>query len=265
MIKRFSEYSINTYLRCPRKFYYRYVEHVKVVKKELPTYMIFGNIVHNACKDFYKLKMEDRTLESLNKIFRNHWKVNPIRKHFSSIEEERQMGLNGLKMLANFYNSFGTKNPFQVEHYVDCKLNEYKLYGTIDRIDINNDGLLSIIDYKTGNYYHDEDEDSGERNLKTIQVRLYAVLLYCNNKMVCDGSYYYYGDNFFDKIEFTEEKIKYDMSYFYELITDIQHDKNFIIQPSHHCKYCDFIDKCQENGHDIIYHNKDDRKFNSDF
>ncbi len=265
MIKRFSEYSINTYLRCPRKFYYRYVINKKITKKPLSINMVFGNIVHNACKDFYKLKIEDRNIENLNKIFRNHWKPNPIRKLFDNIEEEREWGLYGLKILENFYKSFGTKTPFQVEHYVDYKLNEYKLFGTIDRIDINDDGLLSIIDYKTGNYYHDDNEDSGERNLKTIQIRLYAVLLYGNNKMVRDGSYYYYGDNFFDKIEFSEEKIKYDMSYFYELIMDIQHDKYFLIQPGYHCKYCDFVEECQENGNNIIYYENDTKKFNSNF
>lgn len=265
MIKNFSEYSIGMYLRCPRKFYYRYIERVKTKYKEKSTMMIFGNIVHNACKDFYRLKVQERSLDNLNNIFRNHWKTNPIRRQFKSIEEEREMGLYGLKMLENFYNSFGAKTPFQIEHYIEYKIDGYKLFGTIDRIDTDDDGLLSVVDYKTGHYYHDEDADSDERNLKTIQVRLYAALLYKNNKMVRDGSYYFYADDFFDKIEFTEEKINYDISYFYNLIMDIQHDREFIIQPGYHCKYCDFVDICQENSNNIIYNDNGSKKFNSDF
>ena len=263
MMKRFSDYSLSTYLRCPRKFYYKYIEKVKIEKKSLSISMIFGNIIHNACKDLYILKIEDRTIDNLQKIFRQYWKKSPIRKLFNNLEEERQIGLRGLVMLENFYKSFGTKTPFQIEGYVEYKVGEYVLFGRIDRIDAEEDGSLSIVDYKTGSY--NEESDELERELKTVQIRLYAVLLYGNHRIVNNGSFYYFHDNFFDMIEFTEEKIKYDTSFFHEVITDIQFNRDFIIQPSFHCKFCDFFDICQKSDVKMEYLENPTKKFDENF
>ncbi len=263
MIKRFSEYSLATYLRCPRKFYYQYIAKIKIPKKPLSTNMLLGGIIHNVCKDFYRFKMEDRTLENLHTLFRQNWKSNPIRKLFNSVEDEKQMGQRGLAMLENFHKTFASKTPFQVESYVEYKMSDYTLYGRIDRLDAEEDGSLSIVDYKTGGYYEKEDEK--EKELSTIQVRLYSVLLYGNNRMTNKAVYYYFDDNYLDTIEFTEEKIKYDNFYFYELITDIEYNKEYLPQPSSYCKYCDYYDRCSHDEIEIKYIDNPTKKFSEDF
>lgn len=241
-MQRFSEYSLSTYMLCPRKYYHTFVEKGKK-KRVIHANFIFGGIIHETCKDFYNFKMSDRTLENLYSLFRSIWKKNGIRDFFDNKEEERKLGLQGLSMLSNFYQRFGDKTPFRTEEYIEYKINNYTLFGRIDRIDTNDDGTLTIIDYKTTGNYQEED-GSKERERKMLQLRMYAFLLHSIKRMVTKGRYYYFTDNVFDEIEFTEDNIKYYAMVFDELIEDIMFDRKFIKEEGRWCKYCDYSETC---------------------
>ncbi|MDA1468557.1 PD-(D/E)XK nuclease family protein [Brachyspira hyodysenteriae] len=91
-LQRFSEYSMSTYLLCPRKYRYTYIEKpFKKQKRSVNVYFIFGNAIHLACKEFYEQRAEERTLENLYNIFRNVWKRSGIRAFFNSREEEKEL------------------------------------------------------------------------------------------------------------------------------------------------------------------------------
>ena len=150
-LQRFSEYSMSTYLLCPRKYRYTYIEKpFKKYKRGVNVYFIFGNAIV--------------------------WKRSGIRSFFNSREEEKELGEKGLYMLSNFFNSFGQKVPYQIESYKETKIKDYILFGRIDRIDLSADGSLQIVDYKTNKYY-DLGEDNTERERKTLQLKLYAFIL----------------------------------------------------------------------------------------
>ncbi|WP_295158533.1 PD-(D/E)XK nuclease family protein [uncultured Brachyspira sp.] len=243
-LQRFSEYSLSTYLLCPRKYRYTYIEKpFKKQKRSVNVYFIFGNAIHLSCKEFYEQKAEDRTLDNLYNIFRNVWKRSGIRAFFNSREEEKELGERGLYMLSNFFNSFGQKVPYKIESYMENKVRDYILFGRIDRIDLSADGTLQIVDYKTTKYY-DSGEDNEERDRKTIQLKLYACILDGMKHKVTSGSYYHFEDDKFDTIDFTPESINYLREWFDEIVDDIRYDRSFDKKMGRHCEFCDFFKLC---------------------
>ncbi|MEI0485289.1 PD-(D/E)XK nuclease family protein [Brachyspira intermedia] len=244
-LQRFSEYSMSTYLLCPRKYRYTYIEKpFKKQKRSVNVYFIFGNAIHLACKEFYEQRAEERTLENLYNIFRNVWKRSGIRAFFNSREEEKELGERGLYMLSNFFNSFGQKVPYKIESYMENRVRDYILFGRIDRIDLSADGTLQIVDYKTTKYY-DVGEDNEERDRKTIQLKLYACILDGLKCKVTSGSYYHFEDDKLDTIEFTPESINYLREWFDEIVDDIRYDRAFDKKVGRHCEFCDFFKLCQ--------------------
>ncbi len=250
-LQRFSEYSLSTYLLCPRKYRYTYIEKpFKNQKKALNVNFIFGNIIHQACKYFYDKKAEDRTLDSLHNLFRELWKRMGIRSFFNTREEEREMGIKGLEMLSNFFNTFANKVPYNREEYMEVNVRDYILFGRVDRIDISSDSHLHIVDYKTTKYY-DVGEDNKDRDRKTIQLKFYAYLLDKLRSNVATASFYHFDEDKFDTVEFSHDSILYIGEWFDEIINDIRYDRVYNKSVGPHCKFCDFVSKCYNNENSI--------------
>lgn len=249
-LQRFSEYSLGTYLLCPRKYRYTYIEKLfKKQKRAVNVYFIFGNAVHLTCKEFYQRRAEERSIENLYDIFRETWKRSGIRAFFKSREEEKELGEKGLYMLSNFYNSFGQKFPYLIEHYMENIFKDYILFGRVDRIDLSADGTLQIVDYKTNKYY-DVGEDNEERERKTIQLKFYAYLLNSLKPNVTSASYYYFEEDKFDTVEFNRESAKYLGEWFDEIVNDIRYDRTFEKKFGKHCNFCDFYKLCHNMEQD---------------
>lgn len=249
-LQRFSEYSLGTYLLCPRKYRYTYIEKLfKKQKRAVNVYFIFGNAVHLTCKEFYQRRAEERSIENLYDIFRETWKRSGIRAFFKSREEEKELGEKGLYMLSNFYNSFGQKFPYLIEHYMENRFKDYILFGRVDRIDLSADGTLQIVDYKTNKYY-DVGEDNEERERKTIQLKFYAYLLNSLKPNVTSASYYYFEEDKFDTVEFNRESAKYLGEWFDEIVNDIRYDRTFEKKFGKHCNFCNFYKLCHNMEQD---------------
>ena len=245
-LQRFSEYSIGTYLLCPKKYRYIYIEKLYTKqKRKINKYFIFGNVIHLACREFYQKRAEERTIENLYNIFREGWRRSGIRPFFKTREEEKELGEKGLYMLSNFYNSFGQKVPYLIEHYMENIFKDYVFFGRVDRIDLSADGTLQIVDYKTNKYY-DVGEDNEERERKTVQLKFYANLLNSLKPNVTSASYYHFEDDKFDTIEF----------------------KTFERKLGKHCDFCDFYKLCYntENNSDnsIAYYEEPKEKIDNE-
>lgn len=241
-MERYSEYKLGTYLLCPRKFYYTYIDRQERTRPPLSQNQILGNNVHLACKEFYRLRAEDRTREHLHNLFRRLWKNNGAAQFFSSREEEREAGLSGLHMLDAFFTHFAETKPYLMEKYLENAFETYVLFGRVDRVDLEKDGSLTIIDYKTNPFYENEGR---ERERKTLQLKIYAVLLNSAERPVLRGTYFHMMENVFDDVEFTHKSIAYIKKSLDDIIDDIRADKLFSPTFGTHCKYCHFKGACE--------------------
>ena len=153
MIKNLSPSRASQFKTCPQQFKYANVDKLKEPTNEVQAK---GTTVHQALEDLFDLPQDQRSIEKLHNLFRDAWtKVRGTDEHhnlFSSVEEERDWGIDGLKLLNNYMTIEDptTFNPLERERWVRGSIEDLNLRGILDRMDRNRNGELIIVDYKSG-------------------------------------------------------------------------------------------------------------------
>ena len=153
MIKNLSPSRASQFKTCPQQFKYANVDKLKEPTNEVQAK---GTTVHQALEDLFDLPQDERSIEKLHNLFREAWtKVRGTDEHhnlFSSVEEERDWGIDGLKLLNNYMTIEDptTFNPLERERWVRGSIEDLNLRGILDRMDRNRNGELIIVDYKSG-------------------------------------------------------------------------------------------------------------------
>ena len=153
MIKNLSPSRASQFKTCPKQFKFANVDKIKEPTTEVQAK---GTTVHQALEDLFDLPPEERNTEKLHNLFREAWtKVRGNDEHhnlFSSVEEEREWGLDGLKLLNNYMSIEDPTSfePLERERWVRGSIEDLNLRGILDRMDRNNKGELVIVDYKSG-------------------------------------------------------------------------------------------------------------------
>lgn len=139
---------IESFRRCPLQYKYRYV-----IKIPVPTSAVlgFGDIIHKTMQEFYKQVIAGNhpTQEQLLTIYASKWKSNG----FMSKTYEEDMKKHGQELLNQYFEKgYDPKTKtIAVEQAFKIKITkDITLGGRIDRVDRKPDGILEIIDYKTG-------------------------------------------------------------------------------------------------------------------
>ena len=145
MIKNLSPSRASQFKTCPKQFKFANVDKLKEPTNEVQAK---GTTVHQALEDLFDLPKEDRNIEKLHNLFREAWtKVRGTDEHhdlFSTVEEEREWGVDGLKLLNNYMTiedptSF---DPLERERWVRGSIEDLNLRGILDRMDRNEKGEL---------------------------------------------------------------------------------------------------------------------------
>ncbi|WP_295613824.1 PD-(D/E)XK nuclease family protein [uncultured Methanobrevibacter sp.] len=135
---KLSKSKINTYLKCPREFKYRYVDEIEVEPNE---YMELGTNVHLIAEKYAK-------------IYGDNPQENP-RYYLDLIARQEKINVDEidthLDSLASFFNTAFIEKDYklfsQEEYLIDEKHN---FSGITDIILETADEDLIVIDYKTG-------------------------------------------------------------------------------------------------------------------
>ena len=173
--------AINTYLDCPLKFYYQYVERIKApdeVNAEIDS-ALFGTIFHRTAEMIYN-KLTERGKEILKEDIEKLLKDRRIidsyvdeafKEVFFHVKPDAKAEYNGTqlinaKVIASYICQLLRNDlqyaPFSMEAMekhveellsIDTSIGKMKIKigGTIDRMDSKGD-VLRIVDYKTGGY-----------------------------------------------------------------------------------------------------------------
>jgi CRISPR/Cas system-associated exonuclease Cas4 (RecB family) len=156
---RISKSHIQTYLICPRKFYFQYV--VAIPWDFVPVSLPFGSALHEAVAFFYRMLKngEKPDLAFVLSEFKRTWQEEtegrPIGFAPNSTKESME-GL-GVALLRNFYESIQPRKVEAVEYAFSVPLYdpdggtklEYVLVGKIDAIESDDEGNLIISELKT--------------------------------------------------------------------------------------------------------------------
>lgn len=194
--QRYSASRLNTYLECPLQFYYKYVLGLSEAEDLLdePGSADVGNFIHELLEEVFKKFINRKPV--IDKEYKDYfWEI--FNNKFSSSIEKRMKSdsllLKGIiknrleKLLEEEANSQIKKILYLEEEFKgELKLPEmsFDFIMKVDRIDEQEDGSLTIIDYKTGKIdktpkalkYLEEMEFSREsirENIKSFQLPLY--------------------------------------------------------------------------------------------
>lgn len=234
--KHFSFSQLSAFEKCPLQYKFNFILKVPVKGKAA---FSFGKTIHNALCEF--LKQPQLTIEELNNIYKKNW----INEWYETKKQKEEYLQLGKKILESFYKDFASGDSkvatvgdkLALELPFNLKINDYDLYGVIDRIDTTKDGI-EIIDYKTGQSKDKLDTES-KFQLLIYQIACQEVLGIEPSKL----TYYYLEDN--KKLSFLgTEKEKQDQKN--KIIDIIEKIKNsdFKATPGWQCQYCDFKDIC---------------------
>jgi ATP-dependent helicase/nuclease subunit B len=206
--------AINTYVSCPRKFYFQYILRIREMEEveESMDQRNIGNIIHKTLENAYTplegkvLKTND--IKNLLKTYKDIAEEVFEKEHFGQEKIYgktllmKQLALTYIKnFLHNEIRTLESKNTalsiIKLEEDLSCNIENFKLKGKADRIDRKN-GNIRIIDYKTGKYDEQNDlklpkempenlEDiiGNYKYSKSIQIMLY-LLMYAKMKNISD-------------------------------------------------------------------------------
>jgi putative RecB family exonuclease len=219
--KKSSASQINLYRACPRKYYYRYIEHLKEPQSIA---LIKGSLVHACIKNFYDLNpkkcginlnnYKTEFYNYMNEVFENTLKSEKIvfgkaqRSYLEDLKElyegneikiTREI-IDVQKILKNYITVFlwqfeqyvESKDIFaQIWYMVKPKFSELELttedfIGFADEI-IEKDSSLIITDYKTTKHYK-----IGFAEDYRLQLKLYCYFYYLLHGTIPDYGCVYF-------------------------------------------------------------------------
>ena len=160
-----SKSKINTFIECPRKFKYRYIDEIT---EEANKYMLLGTEVHEIAEEIAIELMEGNEIDDV----------------FSNLDYDEKLE-DHIKGLEKFFNDIYS-NGYEIfsaeEFIVDEKSN---MNGIVDIVIRNENDELIIFDYKTG-----QPRDIGKYKLELCVYKTLLESKYPELNVVSAGIYF---------------------------------------------------------------------------
>jgi CRISPR/Cas system-associated exonuclease Cas4 (RecB family) len=273
--KGLSRNAISTYIQCPRKFYFKYIENLtdnnlfpeEAIERELGT--LIHQALNNLFKKYTKVNVDIVILQDIkNKVDTVCDALLPNNDSIKVLLLKHQLK----SMLNKFFdveiNTQTSHFPATIkgtEQYLNYTIDDITIDGTIDLI-IKNEKGIYIIDFKTGdkkNTRYNAIDDLFVQNSKmeyAFQLAFYCNL-YCKN---FDNNMGVYGENVYLKIynqayQYELKKSKESIDFRQEMevfndkikekIIELKNDNTFdLTTDQKNCKYCDYQLICKRTG-----------------
>ncbi|MDA9607278.1 PD-(D/E)XK nuclease family protein [Candidatus Actinomarina] len=246
MIKNLSPSRASQFKTCPRQFKYANIDKISEPTTEVQAK---GTTVHQALEDLFDLPQPERTTEKLHNLFRDAWtKVRSNDEHhnlFESVEEERDWGVDGLKLLNNYMQIEDPTSfePLERERWVRGSIEDLNLRGILDRMDRNNKGELVIVDYKSG-----KAPMAKYKEPRFFALKLYALLIKEElNEMPAELKLIYLKNSTIHTLKINEEdivKAKAEIIEIWESIKKAFKEDNFPATKNNLCDWCYYKPIC---------------------
>jgi CRISPR/Cas system-associated exonuclease Cas4 (RecB family) len=147
-LPQISPSKLTTYLACPVKYRWSYVDgRARIYRRARPAFS-FGTSLHRALESFAKDEGVP-TAEAIAAELEQSW----ISAGYRDADEMQEAFGEGKQILEDFVSAGLLREPgsktLQLEANLSYDFEKFRLTGRVDRIDELADGTLEIIDYKT--------------------------------------------------------------------------------------------------------------------
>jgi putative RecB family exonuclease len=166
---RLSFSRIDLYGTCPRSFRFRYVD--RLPSRPSP-HLSFGSSVHAALEDFHDRSLPERPdVDALLAALYEHWDASG----FADLPREEQLAF--YRHAQEVLRRYHARGPLDGRRVVATEAwfevpfaYEAVVVGSIDRVDVDDDGALHVVDYKTNRRARSRADVAG-----SLQLALYAL------------------------------------------------------------------------------------------
>jgi len=222
--------------QCPRRYKLHYLDGLARDFAKARPYITMGEHVHGALHDLFLLPVKERSEERLVQLMRDRWRRN--RRGFADLAEERSHGERATAQLRRFAQTEDLSvQPFALEDFHKVEDATLALLGKIDRIDREGNGLLHIIDYKTGK----------PRKPDPLQLQIYGLIASVEfDPPAIRASYRHLESGDWFTLEVTEETKAWALEDVRRQVALIVAEKEYAPNPGPLCAFCDFLEICPE-------------------
>lgn len=234
---------ISAYLTCPLLYKLIYVDKLGRYVYRPKSYHSFGSSLHRAISDFHTAGgTESATAEDLITRLRERW----VALGYTSSEEEEKHLKAAAKMLEDYYSAHEQleEKTLLIERQLRCDMGDFILIGRVDRLVELPDGMINIIDYKSGRESVTQDDVRND-----LAMCIYQLLAGKNypGKAV-SGTIYCLRTNRKAAVSLSSAELLALEDQLRGIAADIlKVDSDTIIEPTHKevCIACDFLPRCK--------------------
>ena len=263
---RLSPSKINTYHKCPREFYYKYIAQMPEKKT---IHLFRGTLVHAVLEDLFKKQFRNFTAwekgdpsEWMEQQFQERWAKDIDSKtwlnELHTVDEMAAMKLETQELLQNFVGSVNKKlnemvtwkiykskwqawnsvAPKYAEKWVKSK--DYAVIGIVDAVCSDFDGGTTLLDYKTSKRYGPYLPEDYYRQL-IIYAFLYTLEMGEMPNFV-GVSYLRFDDTFYVKVnQGVLDEAKEVIMFVHDCLKErMKDEEKYEQKPQNLCKWCSF-------------------------
>lgn len=238
---RISVSKAKTFLDCKAKYKFNYIE--KLPKKDWDHHT-FGKFCHKVLENFHQQYLEGCLLPyniTMNDSWKVAWaefkdKMNPTMK-----QECWDIINKYLRMVSKEKHNGQPANVIAVEKRFELQVaDNLVLNGAIDRIQLDDDNVIHVCDYKTA---------KNKKYLKDdfFQLLTYAYVIVTEDPSIkkVRASYMLLRHDFEHMTtEFNLKDIKKAKDKFIDYANQMTTEKEFAANPTALCNFCDFLEHC---------------------
>lgn len=245
---------ISTFLACPTKYFWTYLDSRGRYFIRSKSYFSFGTSLHTVLQRFHDSK--DTGVESKEQAIaalEESW----IDAGYSSSQEMLEALGDGKEVLEAYMDRVAVSGEVAktllIEKFLKFDLGEFILQGKLDRLDELEDGTLEVVDYKSGRSTVTPEDIQGD-----LAMSIYQYLTQKNfegrsvrAKIIALRS----GDEaFYAMTEAEHSQLEADVLQVGELIMSftsrVTQEVASVDTPEYKtlCKSCDFLPLCQRHG-----------------
>ena len=179
---------INTYLICPLKYRFQYIDRIQW--PFVPSALLFGSCLHKALEHYYLGRKEDREVssEELYSIFEGSWikEQNGKAVFFNNSDTDKKLFETAGKLIKVFLKKTNSNKILAVEKDFQIELKSVEteeilslpLKGKIDLIEKEPDETIILIDHKTAAKKYTKDKISQDMQMTCYSYVMYHYKMY---------------------------------------------------------------------------------------